>query len=309
MNMANPKRLSLLMGLAAIATVGSALPAAADDVKNQDAFSAISSEAFTVDFDSVLNVETGLSPVDPAVEPAAVEVTETAEAVESPAVLPVEVAEVNAAEASVTPAPVAATTEVVIDEAVAVSADYLLEPAKEITVADGLDLAMFNNTLDSTLEAEVLNSEESDLLAQATRGGYQGVAPMYFGVGGNLGFGDRDQSGIASMGFTLISKISLGPRFALRPAVLFTNDNTSFTVPLTYNFNTTQVGNVRLQPYLGVGADFPSGGNVNVMFNAGTDIPISRDFTINAVTNWRFFDGFAFGMTIGIGYNFPFIFE
>jgi hypothetical protein len=132
---------------------------------------------------------------------------------------------------------------------------------------------------------------------------------MYLGAGGNIGIGNRDDSGVASFGFSVISKVSLGPRFSVRPGVLVTNQSTSFTVPLTYNFNTLEFANFRFQPYVGAGVDIPTGSNVGLLINAGADVPISRDFTLNAVSNWRVTSGFGLGITLGVGYNFPFIFE
>ncbi len=143
-------------------------------------------------------------------------------------------------------------------------------------------------------------------LAQAR--GYGGVSPAYLGVGGNLGFGDPD-SAIGDFGFNVISKISLGPRFSLRPGFFISERFTNFAIPLTYNFNLLRAGGFRFQPYVGAGVDVPFNGNTALMLNAGADVPISRDFTLNTAANFRITSGFGFGLSVGVGYNFPFIFE
>jgi hypothetical protein len=48
---------------------------------------------------------------------------------------------------------------------------------------------------------------------------------------------------------------------------------------------------------------------VGILIDAGADIPISRDFTINTAANMRVTGGFGLGLSVGVGYNFPFIFE
>ncbi|MEO1069693.1 MAG: beta-Ig-H3/fasciclin, partial [Cyanobacteria bacterium J06638_6] len=133
--------------------------------------------------------------------------------------------------------------------------------------------------------------------------------PAYLGVGGNIGIGNRGQTGVSSFGFNVISKISLGPRFSLRPGVTITNDRSSFTIPLTYNFNTLSFSGFRAQPYVGAGVDVPTSGDVGLLVNAGADVPISRDFTLNGAANFRVTSGFGLGISLGVGYNFPFIFE
>ncbi|WP_155523701.1 hypothetical protein [Nodosilinea nodulosa] len=172
---------------------------------------------------------------------------------------------------------------------------------------------MFNNAdINSALLAATVETSpeatDSLELAQSTRSAYE-ITPAYLGVGGNIGIGNRGQSGISSFGFNVISKISLGPRFSLRPGVTITNDRSSFTVPLTYNFNTLSFQGFRAQPYVGAGVDIPTSGNVGLLIDAGADVPISRDFTLNGAANFRVTDGFALGISVGVGYNFPFIFE
>ncbi|MEB3289499.1 MAG: hypothetical protein VKI82_06260, partial [Leptolyngbya sp.] len=122
------------------------------------------------------------------------------------------------------------------------------------------------------------------------------------------GFGNP-RSAVGDFGVNVISKVSLGPRFALRPGFTFSERFTSFTVPLTYNFNTLSARGVRFQPYVGAGVDVPFNGTTALMLNAGADVPISRVFTLNAATNVRVTGGFGLGLSLGVGYNLPFVFR
>jgi hypothetical protein len=160
---------------------------------------------------------------------------------------------------------------------------------------------------DSITEAAPALSEGVEL-AQSSRRPYADVSPAYLGVAGNVGFGDPD-SAIGDFGVNVISKISLGPRFSLRPGFFISERFTNFAIPLTYNFNTVSASGVRFQPYVGAGVDVPFNGNTALMLNAGADVPISRAFTLNAATNVRVTSGFGLGLSLGVGYNFPFVFE
>jgi hypothetical protein len=283
--MAYSKRVYSLMSLAAVTAVGATLPAQASVAESKGV-------------DAVLAAETVEINVDGGVLAQAVEqsVDKTVPSAELPA------------------EPQDITTINVVEEAG--EANLLLpdEPDQSVVIDFDSELLAFDNVSCTTVvenpsgEAVPSNFEESDL-AQVTRGRYNEVAPMYLGAGGNIGIGNRDDSGVASFGFSVISKVSLGPRFSVRPGVLVTNQSTSFTVPLTYNFNTLEFANFRFQPYVGAGVDIPTGSNVGLLINAGADVPISRDFTLNAVSNWRVTSGFGLGITLGVGYNFPFIFE
>ncbi|MBF2036109.1 MAG: hypothetical protein IGR92_11710 [Leptolyngbyaceae cyanobacterium T60_A2020_046] len=146
-------------------------------------------------------------------------------------------------------------------------------------------------------------------IAQVTRPLYRGVSPFYVGVGGNLGIIDSNESGIGDFGFNVISKISFGPRFSVRPSVTISEDKSNLAIPITYNFNPISFGEFNVFPSLGAGVDIPFSGDVGLLINGGIDIPISRDFTLNAQTNWRVTNDFGLGISLGVGYNFPFFFE
>jgi hypothetical protein len=288
------KRVSLLVSLAAMAAMGSALPAQANvgEVESiEDAL--LTAEAVEVELSNTSEQGTEL------VNDAASVETELQPAPES--IVPFEnLEETNLQEVSQPETSASLLMAPQVSNLMSLDDNSLLS-----FDASGIDTAIESATVD----VAQVGAEGSTDLAQLTRGSYNGVAPIYIGAGGNIGIGDRDATGVASFGFSVISKISLGPRFALRPAALITNQSTSFTVPLTYNFNTLEAGGFRFQPYVGAGVDIPTGASVGLLLDAGVDVPISRDFTINAVTNWRVTSGFGLGINIGVGYNFPFIFD
>lgn len=284
--MAHTQRLSLLMGLAAMTAVGSALPAYANVTETQDIAAVLESETVTIAFKTVPEkpAAAAILPLDLAQVEVPTEVTPVA-------------AETAPAAAAIVPAP--AGVEPAAEADAATSASFLA--AAEAAPAASIEAALSA----STLETQPLAGE--DLIAQTTRGAYQGVAPAYLGVGGNLGIGDS--SPLSDFGFAVVSKISLGPRFSFRPAAVIAERGISFPIPVTYNFNTTSLGGFTFQPYVGAGVDVPTDGGVGLLVDAGIDVPISRDFTVNATTNWRLTDGFGLGIIVGIGYNFPWIFE
>lgn len=282
--MSSIKHVSLVMGLAA-ALAGATLPAQASVEAAQDIHTALESEAVGITFDASLNLPVELAQVQsealtPAPEPAATELAQ------------VQFAQVVEPQAE--PATAAAEP---VDADVATSASLLLEPAAVDLAEQALAFS----------PVEAAPAAEEPLLAQTTRDAYQGISPAYLGIGGNIGLGDS--SPLADLGFAVISKISLGPRFALRPGALFAEKGVSFPVPITYNFNTLDFSGFTVQPYIGAGVDIPTVGGVGLLANAGVDVPISRDFTFNATTNFRLTDGFGFGLVLGIAYNFPWIFE
>lgn len=149
-----------------------------------------------------------------------------------------------------------------------------------------------------------------DTVAQVpgSRRGYDYMPSAYLGAAGNVGFGNPE-SAIGDFGVNVISKISLGPRFALRPGFIFSERFTNFAVPLTYNFPTVAARGIGFQPYLGAGVDVPFNGETGLLVTAGADVPISRSFTLNAATNVRATSGFGLGISLGIGYNLPLFFD
>ncbi len=281
--MAYFKSWSALAGVAALASVATALPAQA--------------EALALETQDMLSVAAVTEPVE-AIAPAALtDATATAEEPTAPA-----------------PEVVALDTVEVIPADAPTTAALLAEPAVPVAfqVSDETLVSLNDAGLQSALNGvapEALPAVGEGLeLAQSGRRPYASVSPAYLGVAGNVGFGDPD-SAIGDFGVNVISKISLGPRFALRPGFFISERFTNFAVPITYNFNTSSIRGVRFQPYVGAGVDVPFNGNTALMLNAGADVPISRAFTLNAATNVRVTSGFGLGISLGVGYNIPLIFQ
>ncbi|MGF1458954.1 MAG: hypothetical protein ACFBSG_07990 [Leptolyngbyaceae cyanobacterium] len=190
-------------------------------------------------------------------------------------------------------------------EPVAVSTldDYLVEAgATSEPVATSAE-SFFADT--EVADAPVAN--EGEEVAQVTRPLYRGVTPFYIGVGGNIGIIDSGNSAVGDFGFNIISKISLGPRFAVRPSLQFSEDDFNITLPITYNFNPIDLGQFSVYPSFGGGVDF--GDDVGLLLNGGLDVPISRDFTLNSQVNWRVTEDTGLGVSLGVGYNFGVFFE
>lgn len=169
--------------------------------------------------------------------------------------------------------------------------------------------ASFSEPRTTELEATDTSEAMTDgqELAQVTRPLYRGVSPFYVGVGGNIGIIDSDNSAVGDFGFNVFSKISLGPRFAVRPMFQVSEDDLNVTLPVTFNFNPIDVGRFNVYPSLGGGVDF--GDDIGLLINGGLDIPISRNFTLNGQVNWRVTEDTGLGVSLGVGYNFPLFFE
>ncbi len=269
--MAYLKQFSLALSLAAAA--GVATPALAHDhLRELDLAHNHLSEIELVAPESV-------------VEPAEV-VVEAPEVVDAGVIEATEVAEVPLTEANLLSLP----------EATAPTGNDLFD-------ASGIESALLAATVEVAPDAT--NSID---LAQVPPAGIA-VSPAYIGVGGNIGLGNRGDSALSSFGFNIISKISLSNRFSVRAGATATNDRWGFTIPITYNFNTTSFAGFTAQPYVGAGVEVPTSGDVGLLVNAGADIPISPNFTLNSVANFRLTSGFALGISLGVGYNFPFFFD
>lgn len=294
--MASIRHISLLAGSAAVALIA-ALPAQADEQFIQTAIMADIAEVDTAEVivseSATEIVETvGLEMADYLnSESEAVVVTEATEA-------SVEVVAVDVTDAEVT------DVEVTDAEVTNVEVAQVAPEAIEVATMDAV--AALEDTASTSADAFFEGTEGTEV-AQVTRPLYRGVAPFYVGVGGNIGIIDSDESSVGDFGFNIISKISFGPRFSIRPIIGISEDDVNFTIPLTYNFNPIEFGEFNLYPFAGAGADISD--EVGLLINGGVDIPISRDFTLNGQLNWRTTNDTGLGLSLGVGYNFPFFFE
>lgn len=131
-------------------------------------------------------------------------------------------------------------------------------------------------------------------------------SPSYIGVG--VGFDFDDDTGLA-----VLSKVGLSDRLSVRPSVVTEfNDSASIRVPLTLDFTPrSQVGGFNISPYIGAGAVFAVGGDTDIgpLVTAGVDVPLTPRFTGTAALNVGFVDDTEFGAYVGVGYNFPGLFQ
>jgi len=137
---------------------------------------------------------------------------------------------------------------------------------------------------------------------QATRSGYS-----YIGIGGNIGIIDGGTD-IGDGSFVILSKIGLTPYISVRPE-LFIGDDVTIAVPITYDFATVAeiVPGYPIAPFVGIGPTFTFNDDfLAAIVTAGVDVPITRNLTATASTNFTFFSDFAFGILLGIGYNIGF---
>ncbi len=135
---------------------------------------------------------------------------------------------------------------------------------------------------------------------RATRSG-----PSYIGVAGNIGLGG--DTTLSEGAFAVISKIGLTRNFSVRPAALF-GDDTVFLVPLTYDFPSQGVEQIRYRvaPYVGGGVAISTGDDstIGALITGGVDVPLSSQFTATAAVNVGFVDETEVGLLIGVGYTF-----
>ena len=137
-----------------------------------------------------------------------------------------------------------------------------------------------------------------------TRGG-----SSYVGIGGNIGIGGGD-SALGDGNFTILSKVGVTRTFSVRPSIIL-GDNTTIVVPVTYDFNLQQLNDpfadpLPIAPYVGAGAAIKTGDDSQLGFllSAGVDVPLTRKFTATAAVNAGFFDDTDVGLLLGVGYNF-----
>ncbi|WP_008318318.1 hypothetical protein [Leptolyngbya sp. PCC 6406] len=282
--MASMQRISLMAGSAAIAAalVG-VLPAQAEGMPAAMLSSINSSET---DMEAVVHGADAEATL-------ALEMPEVAETAE--------VAPIEAISTEIEPVEVVATEAEPIEAA---AADE--ETATAIAALEISEPLVIDETVSTSAGSLLLADQQ---VAQVTRPLYEGVTPFYLGVGGNIGIVESGQSAVGDFGFSIISKVSFGPRFAIRPSFTISEKRTSLAVPITYNFSPLQVRGINVYPFLGAGVDVGFNGGTGFLVNGGVDIPISQQFTLNAQTNWRVSSDFGLGIILGVGYNFPFFFE
>jgi len=129
------------------------------------------------------------------------------------------------------------------------------------------------------------------------------------GLAGNIGLtGGETALGVGN--FTIISKLGLTNDVSLRPAAVI-GDNTTFLVPITYDFSLQQPGAltntpISIAPYIGAGVAVSTGNDsdVGALISAGVDVPLTPEFTATAAVNAGFVNNTSVGVLVGVGYNF-----
>ncbi|MDJ1171894.1 hypothetical protein PMG71_20910 [Roseofilum sp. BLCC_M154] len=132
----------------------------------------------------------------------------------------------------------------------------------------------------------------------------------YIGLGATIGL--HGESSMGNVGGTILSRVAFTENFSFRPSVII-GDGTSITIPFTYDipFSREPYGPpVTLFLGGGFGLDLKNGTH-GPLITTGIDIPFSKNFTFNATLNTGFWDVRAldWGLTLGVGYNFPGLFD
>lgn len=125
-------------------------------------------------------------------------------------------------------------------------------------------------------------------------------------VGAGVGVGDL---GDIDLGLSVNSKFTVSNNVSVRPGLItdfdFSDGQTSFFVPVTYDFNPiTQNG--KLLPYAGGGVAFTTGDDSEVgpLLTAGVDYRITDKVTLNGSVNWSIYDDSDINGVFGVGYTF-----
>ncbi|MEP0881592.1 hypothetical protein NDI49_08530 [Trichocoleus sp. ST-U3] len=212
------------------------------------------------------------------------------------------------AEANQSPSNLSSETKQEIPEKTAIATSDAVNPEQIVdkrvkTSASALTVEPSTPQLPEAATTETTAPEiaQVDVIpGRATRSG-----PSYIGVAGNIGLGG--DTTLSEGAFAVISKIGLTRNLSVRPAALF-GDNTVFLVPLTYDFPSQGVEQIRYRvaPYIGGGVAISTGDDstIGALITGGVDVPLSSQFTATAGVNVGFVDETEVGLLIGVGYTF-----
>ncbi len=299
------KHLSLIVSLAALALVASAIYASAETTNSGDPANIAS---------SVQEEATAIAPTTPEVVSSVgnVELTSESTNTESQAE-EASLSKVEATGAASQPIKLAHHHKKAdrVLQAQAQTTDISLNakpaPGTVATTAAALQGKATNSPLQN-INSQTPASKETQIaqtdidLGRTTRGG-----SSYVGVAGNIGLGG--ETAIGSTNFAVISKIGLTRNLAVRPSAIF-GGSTAILIPVTYDF-AQQRGNedlepARFSPYAGAGVSLNTGDDtgLGLIATGGVDVPLSAQYTATAGVNVSFKEKTDVGLLLGVGYNF-----
>ena len=301
------KHLSLIVSVAALTLVASAMSASAETTNSGDPANIAS---------SVQDSASAIAPTTPEVVSSVGNVDLTTEYTNTQS----QAATASLSKVEPTPATVTAsqpiklahhheTKQVLQAQAQTTDISVNAKPATVpgATTADALQGKTTNSPLQNTTSQTPASKEtqiaQTDIdPGRTTRGG-----SSYIGVAGNIGLGG--ETAIGSSNFAVISKIGLTRNIAVRPSAIF-GDSTAILIPVTYDFplerGTNPLEPARFSPYVGAGISLNTGDDtgLGVIATGGVDVPLSAQYTATAGLNVSFKDRTDFGLLLGVGYNF-----
>ncbi len=133
-------------------------------------------------------------------------------------------------------------------------------------------------------------------------GAFAQEAPSY----NYVGIGGSDD------GFVVNGKLSVADNISIRPEVATDfnfndSEDVSYLVPVTYDFNSVELGNQGFNPFVGagVGGDIGDDSTIDFALVAGADYRFANRYVANGSINYApFADSDEVGFTAGIGYLF-----
>ncbi|AFZ14551.1 hypothetical protein Cri9333_3739 [Crinalium epipsammum PCC 9333] len=302
------KHLSLIVSVAALALVASAMSASAETTNSGDPANIAS---------SVQEEATAIAPTTSEIASSVNNVEITAESTNTES----QAEEARLSKVEPTQATVAASQPIKLAhhhkkadhvlQAQAQTTDISLNakpaPGTVATTAAALQGKATNSPLQN-INSQTPASKETQIaqtdidLGRTTRGG-----SSYVGVAGNIGLGG--ETAIGSTNFAVISKIGLTRNLAVRPSAIF-GGSTAILIPVTYDF-AQQRGDedlepARFSPYAGAGVSLNTGDDtgLGLIATGGVDVPLSAQYTATAGVNVSFKEKTDVGLLLGVGYNF-----
>lgn len=131
-------------------------------------------------------------------------------------------------------------------------------------------------------------------------------ATDYNYVGLGVGVGDIGDSDV---GLAVNSKFTVVENVSVRPGIItdldFSDGETAFLVPVTYDFNAITPDG-KLLPYAGAGVAVTVGDDTDVagLLTAGVDYRVAENITLNGAVNWAINDDSSVNGVVGVGYTF-----